>query len=117
MDQPQTCITLPTGGTIKIEASSWQPGARAGEATCLLVDDPRGYRTMLSKVPQAPLGELHAHDEIEQIYVIEGDFFDDDASYGAGDFVLRMPGTMHRAGSKNGCLMMIVYAPLVGARG
>ena len=32
------------------------------------------------------------------------------------DFVLRMPGTMHRAGSKNGCLMMIVYVPLVEAR-
>jgi hypothetical protein len=28
--------------------------------------------------------------------------------------VLRMPGTMHRAGSKNGCTMVIVYAPLVG---
>jgi hypothetical protein len=44
---------------------------------------------------------------------MEGDFFDDDASYGPGDFLLRMPGTMHRAGSKNGCTMLIVYAPLV----
>ena len=43
--------------------------------------------------------------------MIEGDFFDEDASYGPGDFVLRMPGTMHRAGSSKGCTMMIVYTP------
>ena len=47
---------------------------------------------------------------------LDGDFFDDDASYTAGDFVLRMPGTQHRAGSKTGCTMLIIYAPLVEAR-
>ena len=109
-------MELPLAGTVTSSASGWQPGARPGELLRPLVDDPRGYRTMLSKVPPEPLGELHAHEEIEQIYVIEGDFFDDDANYGPGDFVLRMPGTMHRAGSKNGCLMMIVYAPLVEGR-
>jgi anti-sigma factor ChrR (cupin superfamily) len=104
---------LPDHGSIKLAASSWRPGARPGEMIRSLVDDPRGYRTMLSKVPPGPLGALHAHDEIEQIYVMEGDFYDDDASYGPGDFVLRMPGAMHRAGSKSGCTMLIVYAPLV----
>ena len=108
---------LPTSGSIKIAASDWQSGERPGELIRKLVDDPRGYRSMLLKIEPGPLGALHAHDEIEQIYVMEGDFFDDEASYGAGDFLLRMPGTMHRAGSKNGCLMMIVYAPLVEARG
>ena len=106
-------MRLPGAGSIKLEATGWQTGARDGELLRSLVDDPRGYRTMLSKVPPGPLGAMHAHDEIEQIYVLEGDFFDDDASYGPGDFVLRMPGTMHRAGSTNGCTMLIVYAPLV----
>jgi anti-sigma factor ChrR (cupin superfamily) len=101
---------LPASGSRKVAATNL-----TGETIAVLVDDPRGYRTMVSKVGPGPLGDMHAHDEIEQIYVIEGDFFDDDASYGPGDFVLRMPGTMHRAGSKNGCTMMIVYAPLVGA--
>jgi anti-sigma factor ChrR (cupin superfamily) len=105
--------TLPTSGSIKLSAGDWQVGERPGEMIHLLVDDPRGYRTMVTKVGPGLLGEMHAHDTIEQIYVIEGDFFDDDASYGPGDFVLRMPGTMHRAGSKNGCTMFIVYAPLV----
>jgi anti-sigma factor ChrR (cupin superfamily) len=106
-------MALPASGSVKIAATGWRLGERPGEMILPLVDDPRGYRSMAMKIAAGPLGELHAHDEIEQIYVIEGDFFDEDASYGAGDFVLRMPGTMHRAGSKNGCTMLIVYAPLV----
>jgi anti-sigma factor ChrR (cupin superfamily) len=104
---------LPDHGSMKIAGGEWQSGERPGEMIRSLVHDPRGYRTMLMKIAPGPLGILHAHDEIEQIYVMEGDFFDDDASYGPGDFLLRMPGAMHRAGSKNGCTMMIVYAPLV----
>jgi anti-sigma factor ChrR (cupin superfamily) len=101
--------TLPDRGSIKLAASDWQPGALIRT----FVNDPRGYRTMLMKIEPGPIGTLHAHDEIEQIYVMDGDFYDDDASYGTGDFVLRMPGAMHRAGSKNGCTILIVYAPLV----
>ena len=103
---------LPPHGSIKIPAGAWP----AGSDTLSLIDDPRGYRTMILKAEPGPLGLLHAHDEIEQIYVLEGDFFDDDASYGPGDFVLRMPGTMHRAGSQNGCTMLITYTPLAGAK-
>jgi anti-sigma factor ChrR (cupin superfamily) len=107
---------LPASGSIKIEASEWVKGERPGESIRKLVDDPRGYRTMLMKIAAGPIGILHAHDEIEQIYLMEGDFFDDEASYGPGDFLLRMPGAQHRAGSKNGCTMLIVYAPLVEGR-
>lgn len=101
---------LPVAGSIKIAAEPW---AEADIRT--LIDDARGYRTLLMKVAPGPLGSLHAHEEIEQIYLIEGDFFDDDAQYAPGDFVLRMPGAMHRAGSRNGCTMLIIYTPLVGA--
>ncbi len=107
---------LPDSGSIKIEASDWAQGERPGERIRILVDDPRGFKTMVMKVEAGPMGSLHAHDEIEQVYVMDGDFYDDDASYEPGDFVLRMPGAMHRAGSKNGCTMLIVYAPLVAGR-
>jgi anti-sigma factor ChrR (cupin superfamily) len=103
---------LPSQGSVKLSAGDWQPGERPGEMIRSLLDDPRGYRTMLMKVAPGPLGMLHAHDEIEQIYVMEGDFFDDDESYGPGDFLLRMPGALHRAGSKDGCTMFIAYTPL-----
>ncbi len=107
---------LPESGSVKIAASDWTAGERPGERIRTLVNDPSGYRTTLLSLAPSPLGVLHDHDEIEQIYVMEGDFFDDDASYTAGDFVLRMPGTQHRAGSKAGCTMLIIYAPLVEAR-
>ena len=107
---------LPEFGSMVIHASEWKEGERPGELVRALVDDPAGYRTMLMKIAPGPLGVRHAHDEIEQIYVMEGDFFDEEGSYQAGDFVLRMPGTMHRAGSKKGCTMMVVYTPLAGAQ-
>lgn len=100
---------LPQSGSVKIDAA----GIPAGGDTRSLIDDPRGYRTILLKIEPSPLGELHSHTEIEQIYILEGDFFDDDESYGPGDFVLRMPGAMHRAGSRNGCTMLITYTPFV----
>lgn len=106
------CRTLPPEGSRRIAAGAWTAGERPGELLRSLIDDPAGYRTMLMQVAPGPLGELHAHDTIEQIYVLEGDFFDDEASYGPGDFVVRMPGALHRAGSRDGCTMLIVYAPL-----
>lgn len=76
-----------------------------------LIDDPAGYRTTLMRVSPGPLGEAHFHDEIEQVYVIEGDFFDEEARYGPGDLVIRASGAMHRSGSKDGCTMLLIYTP------
>lgn len=108
-------LGLPAKGTKVVRATGWTAGERQGELVRPLLEDRSGYRTMLMRVAPGPLGEVHAHDVIEQIYVIDGDFFDQDASYGPGDFVVRMPGTMHRAGSTNGCTMVVVYAPLTAA--
>ena len=105
---------LPPAGSMKIAASEWLCGERPGELVRTLIDDPSGFQTMLMRILPGPPGELHAHDTIEQIYVLEGDFYDDEASYGPGDFVVRMPGAMHRAGSLGGCTMMVVYTPLAG---
>ena len=106
---------LPPAGSQKIQAGEWLAGERPGERVRPLIEDPAGYRTMLLQVAPGPLGELHAHQTIEQIYVLKGDFFDDETSYGPGDFVVRMPGTQHRAGSRGGCTMLAVYAPLAGS--
>ena len=105
-------LSLPKKGTKVVRATGWTAGERHGELVRPLLEDRLGYRTMLMQVAPGPLGEDHAHDTIEQIYVIDGDFFDAEASYGPGDFVVRMPGTMHRAGSTNGCTMLVVYTPL-----
>lgn len=104
---------LPQTGTRVVRSSEWTDGARAGERVQMFVDDVSGYSAMLMKIAPGPLGEAHAHDTIEQIYVIDGDFFDEDNAYQAGDFVVRMPGTIHCAGSRGGGTLLIAYAPLV----
>ena len=111
-----TGLGLPDAGTTVVRASGWTAGERPGELVRPLVEDASGFRTRVMQILPGPLGEAHAHDTIEQIYVLEGDFFDEDASYQAGDFVLRMPGTMHRAGSKSGATLLISYAPLASDR-
>lgn len=107
--------SLPASGTLVVRAAGWEDGERPGERIRRFVDDASGHRALLMTIAPGPLGVPHAHDQIEQIYVLDGDFFDDEASYGAGDFVLRMPGAMHRSGSRTGCTMLIVYTPKAAA--
>ena len=63
------------------------------------------------KVDAGAWSPAHAHEELEQIYVLEGSFYDEDAEYSAGDFIVRMPGAMHTAGSRDGALVLLVYSP------
>lgn len=52
----------------------------------------------------------HAHEETEQIFVIEGTFYDDKNTYGPGDFAIRAPGVIHAGGSQDGAIIMLVYS-------
>ena len=61
------------------------------------------------KVDAGAFSPLHSHDEVEQIYLIEGDFYDQDTIYKAGDFIVRAPHASHEAGSENGAIIMLVY--------
>jgi anti-sigma factor ChrR (cupin superfamily) len=54
---------------------------------------------------------MHAHNEIEQIYVLEGSFFDQDKTYTAGEYIVRAPGAMHTAGSDTGAVVLLFYSP------
>lgn len=104
-------IGLPKAGSAVARAlDAWSddgPGVRIKA----LMDDPSGCRTTLMRVDPGPLGAAHFHDEIEQVYVIDGDFFDEESSYAPGDLVVRAGGAMHRSGSKNGCTMLLIYTP------
>ena len=69
------------------------------------------------KVEPGAVSAPHAHaDEIEQIYMLEGQFSDGEASYGPGDFVIRAPGAIHHTACENGALMLLTYSKPAGAR-
>jgi anti-sigma factor ChrR (cupin superfamily) len=107
-------LSLPAVGSAVLpsSASPWQDcGAEGFWIKPLLEDKESGLRTWLMKVDAGAFSAMHAHDEIEQIYVIEGSFCDQDHRYAAGDYIVRAAGAMHTAGSDEGALVMLVYTP------
>jgi anti-sigma factor ChrR (cupin superfamily) len=66
-------------------------------------------RTWLMKVEAGASAPMHAHDEVEQIYVLEGSFYDHERTVTAGDFIVRAAGAMHESGSKTGAVVLLIY--------
>lgn len=105
---------LPATGSILLGAAQidWQDcGSDGFLIKPLLEDKVAGLRTWLMKVEAGAFSPLHAHDEVEQIYVLEGSFYDQDKTYGPGDYIVRAPGAMHTAGSDKGAVVLLVYSP------
>jgi anti-sigma factor ChrR (cupin superfamily) len=69
----------------------------------------RGEQTLLMKVDPGAFAPLHAHDEFEQVYVLEGSFYDEEKRLEAGDYCCRAAGAMHTAGSDGGAIVLLVY--------
>ena len=93
---------------------AWQDSGTEGFLIKPLFEDSKqGLRTWLMKVDAGAFSPMHAHEDIEQIYVIEGSFYDQDKTYRAGDLIVRAPGVMHTAGSEEGSLVMLFYSPAV----
>jgi anti-sigma factor ChrR (cupin superfamily) len=110
-DSTSSTIT-PDVGSVYLASGkhSWQAGGVDGFWIKKLwqnADDTE--RTWLMKIDPGALAPSHAHDEVEQIYVLEGSFYDDDHRMGPGDFICRAPGTLHIAGSETGAIVLLVY--------
>jgi anti-sigma factor ChrR (cupin superfamily) len=61
------------------------------------------------RVDAGAFAPSHTHDQLEEIMVIEGEFFDEDCTYRAGDYCVRAPGTPHTSGSHDGCTVLLIY--------
>ncbi len=107
-------LPRPDMGTLmaRSAAAEWQDSGAPGFWMKPLYDDPdTGERTSLMKVDAGAWSPSHAHSELEQFFVIEGSFNDDENTYGPGDFAIRAPGAMHTASSKEGALLLLIYSP------
>ncbi len=105
---------LPAHGSSKLDTGEveWQEcGADGFRIKPILEDSAAGMRTWLMKVEPGAFSPPHAHAEIEQVYVLDGSFYDQDQTYRAGEFVVRAPGAMHSAGSEDGALVLLFYSP------
>lgn len=90
--------------------SEWEPTSTEGFwVKRLYEDDARGECTWLMRVDPGAYSPPHAHAEFEQVYVVEGSFFDDDRLVKAGEFCARSPGAVHSASSDEGALIVVIY--------
>ena len=111
---------LPETDSIALDSKQvdWQQDGDAGfYHKLLLEDEATGLRTYLMKVDAGAFSPPHAHQEYEQIYVMEGSFYDQDKTYHPGEFIVRAPGAMHSAGSEDGALILLVYSPKITSSG
>lgn len=106
-------ISAPVEGSMRFSATGieWQRTDVDGFWVKPLYEDTaRGEKTMLMKVDPGAFVPIHAHTgELEQIYVIEGSFYDQHATLKAGDYCCRAPDAPHLAGSKDGAILMLIY--------
>lgn len=107
-----TALVRPEAGTVVSRTGDmdWQDTGTEGFLIKPLFEDGgSAQRTWLMKVAPGAEAPPHAHDETEQIYVIDGTFHDDENSYGPGDFAIRAAGTMHTGGSRDGATVLLIY--------
>ena len=101
---------LAQGSAYRAAAAEWEATEDSGFLYKPLFEAP-GQRTWLMRVEPGAYSPPHAHEgELEQIYVLEGSFYDDDRLMRASDFCCRAPGAMHSAGSDEGAVVLLVYS-------
>ena len=113
--------TITGGGGIKAPVDGSQHYSSAGvdwRATAspgfwikpLFEDRDRGEKTLLMKVEAGAFAALHTHNgEFEQVYVLDGTFYDQHQTMTAGDYCCRTPDAPHASGSKDGAILLIIY--------
>ena len=107
-------LKMPLGESLMLKSREipWQGSDAPGFwVKPLIEDDHQGIRTWLMKVDAGAFSDMHGHSEYEQIYVLEGAFYDQDHEYGPGDFIVRAPGALHTAGSEEGAVVLLFYSP------
>ncbi|MEQ8665128.1 MAG: cupin domain-containing protein [Rhodospirillales bacterium] len=106
-------LPRPDAGSLiaRSAAQPWEPDGSSGFSYKTLFEDPSsGQTTMLMKVEAGALSPSHMHDQLEQVFVIDGTFYDEYRNYEAGDFIVRAPGALHTGGSRDGALLLVVYS-------
>ena len=102
VDAASSCYT-------STNASDWQAAGDGMWVKNIYADARRGERTLLFRMEPNSFSPPHSHEEFEQVYVLEGSFYDEHKLLRAGDFCVRSPGVVHSAASTDGALMLVVY--------
>lgn len=95
---------------IDVDTLPWKPTPTTGiDMKILVQDEQTGLLTALFRWQPGTVLALHEHVEIEQSYVLEGEFEDDDGVYSQGNFAWRPKGHRHIARSPKGALVLCFF--------
>ena len=96
---------------IKGDDVPWEPMAQAPgvQVKVLYKDADSGIFTGLFRIPPGGVVPDHVHTALEQTYVLEGNFGDEEGMAGPGDFIWRPAGNRHEAYSPDGCLILGLF--------
>lgn len=90
--------------------ADWEPGGIEGFwVKRLYEDENRGEQTWLMRMDAGAHSPPHTHEAFEQVYVLEGSFYDDDRLVRAGEYCARAPGAVHSSTSDGGATMLVVF--------
>jgi quercetin dioxygenase-like cupin family protein len=88
----------------------WQVSDAPGFDTITLFENRlTGESTVLMKVAPGAFADIHSHELLEEIYVLEGEFADQTRRYAKGQYCIRAAGAPHTATSESGCVILLVY--------
>jgi anti-sigma factor ChrR (cupin superfamily) len=97
-------------------ALQWQPSDTPGFDIVTLFENPStGESTILMRVEPGASTGSHSHDLFEEIYVLDGEFSDEERTYLRGQYCVRSPETLHTAASAPGCVVMLIYRSTAAA--
>jgi anti-sigma factor ChrR (cupin superfamily) len=111
-DENKLPLSLPISGSVYMNRDpfTFQETGTPGFNIKPLYENPDAQqRTWLMEVEAGASCESHSHQELEQVYVLSGSFYDEEHTYYPGEFILRAPGAMHTAGSQDGATVLLVY--------
>jgi anti-sigma factor ChrR (cupin superfamily) len=95
---------------VEPEGMEWQPTKYPGIDIKVLLNNPEtGLLTALFRWAPGSVLPLHEHVEIEQTYVLEGAFEDDEGEITAGNYVSRPAGSRHVARSPKGAIILSMF--------
>lgn len=100
------------GGSLYLQpdAMEWKPTQFPGIAIKVLYEDAaRGEMTCLLRWEPGAKLPMHKHPEVEQTWVLSGSFSDHEGTARAGEFVWRLPGSVHETHSEEGAVILAVY--------
>jgi hypothetical protein len=93
-----------------IDFMPYQPGLREKVSIHALfdntLDDPAGSDAALIRYEAGAFTPRHLHMGYEMVFVLSGDYIENDVSFGPGALIIRAPGTTHEMRSRGGCTFL-----------